>query len=92
MTLPELCNTAEHISTMAPVRPVALVVCSEDLIASLGAVRSPNAIELFYSRQRLVLVAKAFGWQAIDINNIELNNLKGLKEESEEGAKMGFTG
>lgn len=36
MTLPELCTAAEHLSTMAPVLPVALVFGSDDLLADLG--------------------------------------------------------
>lgn len=65
---------------------------SELILLILGARRSKTAIELLYARQRLVLVAKAFRLQAVDLVNIEYQNLQGLKVESEEGARMGYTG
>lgn len=40
----------------------------------------------------MVAVAKAFQLQAIDLVHIDYKDLDGLKRQSEEGAKMGFTG
>ncbi|XP_069680328.1 citramalyl-CoA lyase, mitochondrial-like isoform X2 [Periplaneta americana] len=92
MDLPELCTTAKDLSMRSPFEPVALVLGSDDLCASLGAVRSTDGIELLYSRQRLVLVAKAFEMQAIDMVHIKFQDLQGLREQCEMGKRMGFTG
>ena len=58
----------------------------------LGAMSTPTKEEILYARQKMVLVAKAFGLQAIDMVNINFKDLKKLKQECESGAKMGFTG
>lgn len=47
---------------------------------------------MVYSRQKLILVAKAFGLQAIDMVNIDFKNLNVLQREAKEGALLGFTG
>jgi len=47
---------------------------------------------LTYARQKMVLIAKAFHLQAIDLVNIDYGNLSVLKSEAEEGAAMGYTG
>ena len=49
-------------------------------------------MELIYARQRIVTVAKAFGLQAIDMVHIDFKDLEGLQAQSENSAKMGFTG
>jgi len=36
MTLQELCLTVQQISTMAPLKPEALIFGSDDLLADLG--------------------------------------------------------
>lgn len=61
-------------------------------MADIGAVRTSNAIELLYARQKIVAHAKAFGWQAIDLVHIDFKDLEGLMEHSIHGAYMGFTG
>lgn len=57
-----------------------------------GVIRTEDSIEILYARQKLVLVAKAFGLQAIDMVYIQYKDLEGLKRQSEQGAKMGYTG
>jgi citrate lyase subunit beta-like protein len=39
-----------------------------------------------------VATAKAFEMQAIDLVHIDYKDLDGLREQAEEGARMGFTG
>lgn len=58
----------------------------------LGATRTKGANELIYARQAVVTHAKAYDLQAIDMVNINYNDLVHLKEESRAGADMGFTG
>ena len=69
-----------------------LYFCSDDFVADIGAVRTVEAKELLYARQKIVAHAKAFGWQAIDLVHIDYKDLDGLWEQSLEGAYMGFTG
>jgi citrate lyase subunit beta-like protein len=70
----------------------ALVFASEDFCADLEMIRTPDATELLYPRSQLVITAKAFGLQAIDMVHIDFRNLEGLKEECRRGRELGFTG
>ena len=58
----------------------------------LGATRTKDARELLYARQKVVVTTKAFGLQAIDLVHIDYKDLEGLRQQSREGALMGFTG
>lgn len=51
--------------------PVGIVFGSDDFCANIGATRTENSEEIMYARQRVVLVAKAFGLQAIDMVYIQ---------------------
>ena len=70
----------------------ATVFGSDDFVASIGAHRSQNGEELMYARQKLVAHAKAFNIQAIDMVWIDFKNIEGLRENSRQGANLGFTG
>jgi citrate lyase subunit beta-like protein len=70
----------------------ALIFGGEDFAASIGAVRTRDAIELLYGRQATVTAAAAYGLQAIDIVAIDFKDLEALRRESEFGAQLGFTG
>lgn len=59
---------------------------------SSGATRTKDARELLYARQRVVVTAKAFGLQAIDLVYIDYKDVEGLRQQAREGALMGFTG
>lgn len=65
---------------------------SNEVLKIIGAVRTKSGFELFYARQKIVLVAKAFGLQAIDMVSINYKDIKQLQVDCEEGAKMGYTG
>ena len=69
-----------------------LVFGSDDFVADIGATRTASAGELLYARQKLITAAKAFELQAIDLVHIDYKDLDGLKAQSEEGFRMGFTG
>ncbi|XP_015747411.1 PREDICTED: citrate lyase subunit beta-like protein, mitochondrial [Acropora digitifera] len=54
----------------------ALVFGSDDFLVSLGATRTQDVKELIYARQSVVVHAKAYGLQAIDMVYI---NFKGMR-------------
>ncbi len=70
----------------------ALIFGGEDYAASVGATRTPEAIELLYAREATVAAAAAYGLQAIDIVAIDFKDLEAVRRESEFGAQLGFTG
>ncbi|CAF1249092.1 unnamed protein product, partial [Didymodactylos carnosus] len=79
--------------------PQAVVFGSDDFSGNLflssadvGIERTRDASELLYARQKLVTTCKLYKIQAIDMVYIDYNDLDGLKEQSLQGARMGFTG
>lgn len=70
----------------------AMIFGGEDFAASIGATRTPEAIELLYARQAVVVACAAFDLQAIDIVAIDFKNLEALRAEAEFGARLGFSG
>ncbi len=70
----------------------AIIFGGEDFAASIGAVRTKDAIELLYARQAVVVACAAHDLQAIDIVTIDYNDLEALRIESEFGARLGFSG
>lgn len=93
LNLPDICQKANEITELgAPLLLDGIVFGSDDFLANIGAERTKDAKELLYARQKLVLVAKAFHLQAIDLVHIDYKDTEGLREQAIEGAKMGFTG
>ena len=70
----------------------AIIFGGEDYAASLGAVRTKEAIELLYARQATVTACAANDLQAIDIVFIDFKDPEGLRAEAEQGAGFGFSG
>ncbi|NXU54928.1 CLYBL protein, partial [Turnix velox] len=71
----------------------AVVFGGEDFRASIGcATSSKEAHDILYARQKIIVTAKAFGLQAIDLVYIDFRDEDGLRKQSREGALMGFTG
>ena len=70
----------------------ALVFGSEDFAGSVGAVRTPEAREVFYARCAVLTHAAAFGRQAIDMVCPDFRDLERVRREAEEGARLGFVG
>ncbi|EPY72991.1 citrate lyase beta-like protein [Camelus ferus] len=56
------------------------------------ATSSKETQDILYARQKIIVVAKAFGLQAIDLVFIDFRDGEGLLRQSREGAAMGFTG
>ncbi|MCC6299892.1 MAG: CoA ester lyase [Anaerolineales bacterium] len=70
----------------------AIIFGGEDFAASVGAVRTKDALELLYARQAVVTACAANDLQAIDIVFIDFKDPEGLRAEAEQGARFGFSG
>ena len=70
----------------------AIIFGGEDFAASIGAVRTKDAIELLYARQAVIVACAAYDLQPLDIVTIDYKDLDALKIESEFGAGLGFSG
>ncbi|XP_050298974.1 citramalyl-CoA lyase, mitochondrial-like [Anthonomus grandis grandis] len=92
LNIVDICKMADKLANVGKFLPVSLVFGGDDLYASLGAIKSEECTEVLYARQKLVLVAKAFKLQAIDMVHIKYKDLEGLKAQCEQGMKMGYTG
>lgn len=74
--LPDICESLVELSKKTGLfKPVAITFGSDDFCASLGATRTESSKEILYARQRLVLVAKAYGLQAIDMVHIDYKGM-----------------
>ncbi|PVD27938.1 hypothetical protein C0Q70_10514 [Pomacea canaliculata] len=69
-----------------------VVFGADDFYADIGAVKTLDAAELTYVRQKIVTVAKAFRIQAIDMVFTDYKDSVGLQLQSEQGARNGYTG
>jgi citrate lyase beta subunit len=69
-----------------------LIFGGEDFAASIGAVRTPSAMELLFARSAVVIASAAFGLQAIDMVTIDFRDLESLRREATGGALLGFAG
>ncbi len=70
----------------------AIIFGGEDFAASIGAIRTKDAIELLYARQAVVVACAANDLQAIDIVTIDYKDIEALRVESEFGARLGYSG
>ena len=70
----------------------AIIFGGEDFAASIGAVRTKDAVELLYARQAVIVACAANDLQAIDIVTIDYKDVESLRIESEFGAQLGFVG
>ncbi len=70
----------------------ALIFGAEDFAASVGATRTSEAWEVFHARSAVVLHAKAFGLEAIDMVTVEFHDVDRVRREAAFGAQLGYTG
>ena len=70
----------------------AIIFGGEDFAASIGAVRTKDAVELLYARQAVIVACAAYDLQPLDIVTIDYKDLEALKVEAEFGARLGFSG
>ncbi|WP_272878378.1 HpcH/HpaI aldolase/citrate lyase family protein [Clostridium sp. Cult3] len=73
-------------------RITALFLGAEDLTADLGAKRTKEGLEIFYSRSRLVVAGRAAGVDIIDTPFTDVNDDEGLRNDAEFAKDLGFTG
>jgi citrate lyase subunit beta / citryl-CoA lyase len=79
-------------TAIASQRIVALAFGAEDYTASMEIQRTRTGEELFNARTRIVWAAKAAGIQAIDSIFSDVNDVEGLRAETELIKRLGFTG
>ncbi|GAB4495202.1 MAG: CoA ester lyase [Anaerolineales bacterium] len=70
----------------------AVIFGAEDYAASVGAIRTPDALEVLYARSAVVAHTAAFGLQAIDLVTIEFRDLEVCARDAAFGAQLGFVG
>lgn len=70
----------------------ALLFGAEDLAADMGLTRTKQGWEMFYGRSAVVMAAAAYGLQAIDTVFIDIRDLEGLREDSNQARQMGYNG
>jgi citrate lyase beta subunit len=69
-----------------------LIFGAEDFCASVGATRTPEALEVLYARSALVTTAAAFGLQAIDLVTVDFRDPELARREALFGAQLGYSG
>lgn len=69
-----------------------IIFGGEDFAASIGAVRTSAAWELFCARSAVVTACAAYSLQAIDIVTIEFRDLEKVRSEALFGAQLGYSG
>ena len=79
-------------SALASNRVVALALGGEDLAADIGCSRTREGKELLYSRQRLVIAARAAGIEAIDTPFTDAQDNSGLLADALLAKSLGFSG
>ncbi|PJF24127.1 MAG: CoA ester lyase, partial [Phototrophicales bacterium] len=70
----------------------ALIFGAEDFAGDIGALRTAGGHEIAYGRGAVVVHAKAFGLQAIDMVFLPLDDEAGLRAEARNGRELGYTG
>ena len=70
----------------------AVIFGGEDYAASVGATRTPAALELLYARSAVVAACAAYELQAIDMVTVDFKNLETVRREASFGAQLGYTG
>ncbi|KAF9219263.1 citrate lyase beta subunit [Gyrodon lividus] len=70
----------------------ALLFAAEDYCADTSVVRTTSRQELLFVRSQIVIAAKAFGLEAIDMVCVNYKDPAYLVEECEDGRRLGFTG
>ena len=80
----EIATASERVS--------ALFLGAEDLAADLQCERTKQGAEIFYSRSRLVLAARAAGIDAIDTPFTDVQDDEGIITDAELARSLGFSG
>ena len=73
-------------------RVAAMLLGGEDLTADLQCKRTKKGKEIFYSRSRMVVAARAAGVDCYDTPFTDVNDDEGLREDAAFAKALGFTG
>ncbi|KAK3394575.1 beta subunit of citrate lyase [Podospora didyma] len=85
MELSSICSRTDSLD--------GLIIGLEDLALDLSVTRTPDLSEFLYARSAIVTAARAFGVQSvIDMVCTDYMNDKVLREECQNGKRMGFNG
>lgn len=94
-----ICNIESYMGVLnageiakADDRVVALAAAAEDLTASLKAQRTKRGLEVFYSRNAILLACRAAGVDALDVVFSDINDEEGLREDTALAKNLGFDG
>ena len=94
-----ICNIESYMGVLnageiakADPRVVALAAAAEDLTASLKAQRTKKGLEMFYSRNAILMACRAAGVDALDIVFSDINDEEGLREDTALAKNLGFDG
>ena len=90
----ETCRAVLNVWEIAQAsdRIVALNFGAEDFSASVGCERTKGNTEIFHARNVTVLASKAIGADAIDTVFIDVDDEKGLIEDTHFAKQLGMTG
>ena len=69
-----------------------LIFGGEDYAANIGAIRTAESWELFTTRSLVVMHAKAYGLQVIDMVTVDYLDIERVRSEATFGAGLGYTG
>ena len=73
-------------------RVAGIFLGGEDLTADLHCKRTKEGNEIFYSRSRIVCAARACGVEAYDTPFTDVEDMEGLRKDTELAKSLGFSG
>jgi len=74
------------------VRVAGLFLGGEDFTADMHCKRTKEGQEIFYARTRLVCAARACGIEAYDTPFTDVEDMEGLRKDTEFAKSLGFAG
>jgi citrate lyase subunit beta/citryl-CoA lyase len=92
-----IAETAYAVESIADIirtskRIEAVLLGAEDLTADMEISRTKEGGEIYYARNKIANICKAFKIQAIDTPFADVNDSKGLTEDTLKGKSLGMTG
>lgn len=82
-----------HAETIAAAEATSAVALgAEDLVADIGASRTPGGEEVLYARERVVMAAAAAGIDAIDTVFTDIGDEEGLEQDTNFAIQLGYDG
>src|SRR5688572_20050904 len=65
---------------------------AEDFITDVRGRRTAEGLEVLYARSRVVLAARAYGLQALDLVFVNIRDDEGFRRDAEVGRQLGYGG